>query len=87
MFDIRYQLLYATAGTLAVEADLHVLYVIVFQTPLYNETIGAENYRDYIDFMEKVGAERLSLASKRAVGHVLDLEGQELMCLHEYFEL
>ena len=83
--DIRYQLLYATAGTLAVEADLHVLYVIVFQTPLYNEKIGAENYRDYIDFMEKVGAKRLSLASKRAVGHALDIEGQELMCLHEYF--
>lgn len=87
MFDIRYQLLYATAGTLAVEADLHVLYVIVFRTPLYNETIGAENYRDYVQFMEKVGAESLRFASKEAVGHVLELEGRSLVCLYEYFQL
>lgn len=87
MFDIRYQLLYATAGTLAVQADIHVLYIIVFKTPLYNETTGAENYRDYVDFMGKIGAGSLRLASKEAVGHMLDLEGQELLCLHEYFQL
>lgn len=34
MFDIRYQLLYATAGTIAAGADISVLYVTVFQTAL-----------------------------------------------------
>lgn len=87
MFDVRYQLLYATAGTLAAEADVHLLYVIVFKTPLYNESIGAENYRDYVQFMDKVGATTLRLPSKEAVGHKLDLKGRELVCLHEYFQL
>ena len=87
MFDIRYQLLYATAGTLAAKADMHVLYVIVFKTPLYDESLGAENYRDYIQFMDKVGADALRLPSKEAIGHQLKLKGNELVCLHEYFQL
>ncbi|MCG8371487.1 MAG: hypothetical protein MJA32_13380 [Proteobacteria bacterium] len=33
MFDVRYQLLYATAGTVAAGADISVLYVVVFKTP------------------------------------------------------
>jgi hypothetical protein len=87
MFEVRYQLLYVTAGTLAVEADIHVLYVIVFKTPLYNETIGAENYRDYIQFMGKVEAASLRLPTKEAIGHTLRLGGKELVCVHEYFQL
>jgi hypothetical protein len=87
MFDVRYQLLYATAGTLAAEADVHVLYVIVFKTPLYDESVGAENYRDYIHFMNKVGAESLRLPTKEAIGHRLNLNGKDLVCLHEYFQL
>lgn len=87
MFDVRYQLLYATAGTLAAEADVHVLYVIVFKTPLYNESVGAENYRDYIQFMDKVGADTLRLPTKEATAHRLNLQGKRLVCLHEYFQL
>ena len=87
MFEVRYQLLYATAGTLAAEADIHLLYVIVFKTPLYDESIGAENYRDYIQFMDKVGATSLRLPTKEAVGYKLNLDGKELFCLHEYFQL
>jgi Domain of unknown function (DUF6946) len=87
MFDLRYQLLYATAGTLAVETDIHLLYVAVFKTPLYNESIGVENYRDYIQFMEKVGAVSLRLPTKEIVAHTLNLRGSELICLHEYFQL
>lgn len=87
MFDVRYQLLYATAGTLAAEADIHMLYVIVFKTPLYDESIGANNYRDYIQFMDKVGAKELHLPTKEAVGYKLNLQGKELVCLHEYFHL
>jgi len=57
MFDVRYQLLYATAGTIAAGTDISVLYVIVFKTAMYSESISAENYRDYIQFMSKVGAD------------------------------
>jgi len=87
MFDIRYQLLYATAGTLAAGADTAVLFVVVFKTPLYDETIGADNYRDYLHFINKVGGRALPLGDKGAIAHELELGGQRLVCLHEYFEL
>ncbi|BBL76357.1 DUF6946 family protein [Methylomagnum ishizawai] len=87
VFEVRYQLLYATAGTLAAGADISVLYIVVFKTPLYNEIVSAENYRDYVDFMAKAGASPLKLSSKEAQGHKLVLGGKELVCLHEYFEL
>jgi hypothetical protein len=87
MFDVRYQLLYATAGTIAAKADVSVLYVAVFKTPLYSETKSAENYRDYVDFMGRVGAETLKLSSKEAQGHRLFLQGKQLVCLYEHFEL
>ncbi len=87
MFDVRYQILYATAGTIAAGADVSVLYVAVFKTPLFSETKGAENYRDYVDFMGKVGAETLKLPNKEAQGHRLFLQGKGLICLYEYFEL
>jgi hypothetical protein len=87
MFDVRYQLLYATAGTLAAEADISVLYVVVFKTPLYNESIGADNYRDYIHFVNKVGGSPVMLAEKSAAAHALELDGRDLLCIHEYFDL
>ena len=87
MFDVRYQLLYATAGTLATGADISVLYVVVFKTPLYDESIGADNYRDYIHFVNKVGGTPATQAGKSIVAHTLDLDGRELLCVHEYFDL
>ena len=87
MFDVRYQLLYATAGTLAAGADISVLYVVVFKTPLYDESIGADNYRDYIHFVNKVGGSPVALAEKSAIAHALELDGRELTCVHEYFDL
>jgi len=87
MFEVRYQLLYATAGTLAAAADVSVLYIVVFKTPLYSEIVSAENYRDYVDFMVKVGAEPLQLPTKEARAHKFVLGGKELVCLYEKFEL
>jgi len=85
MFGVRYQLLYATAGTLAAPANIHVLYIMVFKTKLYDESVGADNYRDYIQFMARVGARSLGLPTKEAHGHELVLGGKRLVCLHEYF--
>lgn len=87
MFNVRYQLLYATAGTLAAEADIHVLFVAVFKTPLYDLDIGSKNYNDYMQFMSKVGAEQINLQTEGAIGHRLSLQDKELVCLHEYFQL
>ncbi|MBM9514417.1 DUF6946 family protein [Desulfogranum marinum] len=87
MFDIRYQLLYATAGTIAEGADISVLFVIVFKTALYNERIAAENYQDYINFMQKVGASSIKIPSAELQGHEIFLQDKRLVCLHEYIEL
>lgn len=87
MFEVRYQLLYATAGTLAASADVSVLYIVVFKTPLYSETIATENYRDYAYFMAKTGAVPLKIANKAATAHKLVVNGKQLVCLYEYFDL
>ncbi len=87
MFDIRYQLLYATAGTLAAKADISVLYVIVFKTSLYDAAKGDENYRDYVQFMSQVEATPLALPDKDLLAHELVLQDQKLVCLYEYFDL
>lgn len=85
IFDVRYQLLYATAGTLAEPADIHILFVVVFKTSRYNKTKGAENYQDYVHFMDSVGARRISLPTEEALAHRLVLDGKPLICLYEYF--
>jgi hypothetical protein len=87
MFDVRYQLLYATAGTLAADADISILYVVVFKTPLYDESVGANNYRDYIHFVNKVGGKALSLDDKGAIAHEIAFDDRSLICVHEYFDL
>ena len=86
-FDVRYQLLYATAGTIATGADVSVLFVVVFKTPLYTETLSVQNYRDYLDFLVRVGAKPTILANDGPLGHKLVLDGKELICLYETYEL
>ena len=87
MFNIRYQLLYATVGTLAVNSDHAILYVIVFRTNLYSETKSAENYRDYVYFMEKVGARPFNVPGSAVRGHKIELGGKTLICFYETYEL
>lgn len=86
MFNVRYQLLYATAGTLAVGADIALLYVLVFRTPQYDEVIGAENYRDYLRFVTSVGGKSMDLGEPGLRAHELSLDGKRLLCLHEVVE-
>ena len=86
MFDVRYQLLYGTAGTLAADADVYVFYIVVFKTPLYDEVKGAENYRDYIYFINKAGGKPIKLSNKEAIAHELTINGKRLVCIYEYFD-
>ncbi|WP_163338779.1 hypothetical protein [Desulfopila sp. IMCC35008] len=88
MFDVRYQLLYATAGTLAAGADISILYVAVFLTNLYDETIGESNHRDYLNFMSDIGATpHASDQSREDMSvHKAVLQGEILTCIHEHFQ-
>jgi hypothetical protein len=81
-FDVRYQLLYSTVGTVAAGADVSVLYILVFDTPLYNEVIGAENYRDYVMFMNQLGARNQAEGSSVDVRSV-EIAGSPLTCIYE----
>ena len=86
MWDVRYQLLYATAGTLAAGADISVLYVLVFRTLDYNPDIGESNQRDYQDFIELAGGKDLAQGSDACL-HELMLDGKRLLCRYETIDL
>ncbi len=87
MFDVRYQLLYATAGTLAAGADISVLYVAVFKTDLYDKMIGASNHRDYLKFLSEIGAHPFPSDPNNGnlSIHQTLLQGKNLTCIHEHF--
>jgi len=84
--DIRYQLLCASAGTIAADADISILYVIVFKTSHYDERRGAKNFDDYLQFVDAVNGKRLSACNKKFTAHELDIGGRKLICAYEHFE-
>jgi len=76
VFNLRYQLLYSTVGTigkiskqdatLRIESkfDISVLYIIVFKTHLYDDLKGIDNFRDYITFLNALNAENWNAAGR-----------------------
>ena len=83
---IGYQLLTATAGAIAVEADVSVLYVAVFRTLDCDEDMGRKNQLDYDNFMRVSGGEFLVQGDKGLLAHQLTLDGRRLICIYEYFD-
>ena len=55
-FNLRYQLFYATAGTLCVKADMHVLLILVFKTDSYKKDKGRLNKLDFQKFIKRIDA-------------------------------
>lgn len=84
---LRYQLLYATAGTLGAGKDVSILYIAVFKTQSFNEEVGKNNHEDYLRFIEKAGAQELPVTDNNVDAHELRLDGKRLICVYEYFEL
>ena len=82
--DIRYQLLTAAAGTVSVQKDVVVLYILVFKTHAYDEQKGEENYRDYKKFLDCAGGEPLTQTKRDVLAHELTLDGKRLISIHEY---
>jgi len=58
-FKLPYQLLFSTAGTLSVDADIHIFFVIVFKTYLSNALKVTQNKNKYIKFHEELGAVKM----------------------------
>ena len=84
VFDVRYQLLHGTAGTLAEGADISLYLVLVFKTSLYDEDSGSGNYRDYLDFITKAGGRPLPLPPDAPKAHALTIGSRELVCVHDH---
>ena len=59
-WNLHYQLLHATIGTVSENADISVLLVIVFKTDKYDELIANDNYKDYVKFLNAIKAEKIS---------------------------
>ena len=85
--DVGYQLLTASAGTVASDADISVFYVMVFKTRLYNGEKGEENRLDYENFINLVGGECLMRDNEVCLAHDITLDGRRLICIYEYFDV
>ena len=86
-FDLRYQLLYSVAGTIAAKSDISVLYIIVFRTNLYDDLIGAENYKDYLTFLNAVAAIEQDSSRPGSRVYNFKLGRKELLSIYEQVDL
>lgn len=83
VFELRYQLLYATAGTVAVDRDLCVLLILVFKTHLYDELKALDNYRDYLQFIALADSSEILTDEGQTVAHRISVGGKELLSIYE----
>ena len=83
--DIRYQLLYGTAGTVCAGMDVSVFYVAVFLTDDYDSSIWESNYQDYRKFIEQAGGKPTKNDGAGASSHLLTVGGRSLVSIYEYF--
>jgi hypothetical protein len=86
LFDLRYQLLYSTIGTLEAKSndqylDIYFLFVIVFKTELYDELKGIENYKNYIQFVNALDSVRVH-TDKNIDIHKINIDGRILNMVH-----
>lgn len=86
-FDIRYQLLYATIGTIEEKADISICLIIVFKSNSYDKIKGNENYRDYCQFMQNVISEKISCSKDNVVVNKLTIDGRKIYSVYKEVEL
>lgn len=85
--SVRYQLLTATAGTVAVGKDISVFYVLVFKTCMYDECKGSANQQDYKKFMQVAGGKLLLQDGEGFHAHELTLNGKRLICIYDHVSI
>ena len=59
-FKLPYQLFYSTAGTLCIDADIHILLILVFKTDDYNDKKGDKNYKNLQAFLKRTEAIKIA---------------------------
>jgi len=83
VFQLRYQLLYATVGTLAAKQDISVMYILVFKTDLYDDLKALDNLKDYIAFINANRSEELPSSRPESKAHLLKIGRKNLYSIYE----
>ncbi len=83
VFNLRYQLLYSTVGTIEATYEKSVLYIIVFKTHSYDDIKGIDNYRDYLSFLNSLQAEELPCTRQDSMVHKVIIGGKDLYTIYE----
>ena len=99
-FNLRYQLLHATVGTLAANKndkqeddtsefyDISVFYVVVFDTSDYDDEKGKANKKDFDKFIKEIKAKKcLSVGDNNAEVYKATIDGKELILIYETIKL
>ena len=81
-FDIRYQLLYATIGTLEAKTDISLLFIVVFKTNSYDKAKGNENHRDYRQFIQNMISEKIPFCIDNVEVHKLTIDNRQMYSIY-----
>jgi len=84
--DLRYQLLYTTAGVLDAaknkeKADISILFIIVFKTDSYKKNKGEKNLEDYHKFINCAESEKIQSNSDIEF-HKLKIDDKEMYSIY-----
>lgn len=58
-YQLRYQLLFSTAGTLCIEADIHIMLILVFKNHSFKKNKVKNNYNELKKFIQRTDAKEL----------------------------
>jgi hypothetical protein len=85
-FNLRYQLLYSTLGTIDAKnengfADISIMMIIIFKTNNYVEENAKRNHNDYIQFIESFDREKI-VSNDNFEAHRLFIEDKEMYSVY-----
>jgi len=86
-FDIRYQLLYTTMGTLEEKADISICFIIIFKSSSYDKIKGKENYRDYCQFIHNVISEKIPCDIDNVEVNKLTIDNRKIYSVYSEIEI
>lgn len=79
--QIKFPLLYSTAGTLCVEADIHIMLILVFENVEFQKAKVDQNYKDLLDFLKRIKAKEVEENQ-----YLLTLDEKELTLVYKVIE-
>lgn len=89
-FNLRYQLLYSTLGTIDAKndtgyADISIMMIMVFKTGDYNDEKGKDNHHDYLQFIKSFEHDKI-LLNGNSEAHSLSIRGKKLYSVYMNIE-